>query len=155
LVNGTDSKNPGLYAETQDLEVNGRKAILAVLSKCSWSTADGRYPFFKMTSNEMAGLAVEVGQWVKESRSNYQKRLLEPNKRCNPKHAEYHEDYCTRSDVRKAAWKEWYAGFGDTLDRALSLEGEVAHCRKYLNENYDNIRGWCNSMLRANKRSCP
>ncbi len=155
LLGFKNSKNPGLIAETQDLEVNGRIAAVHVLGKCSWSLADGRYPFFHLTAEEMAGYSVELGKLVKQSRQNFQKRLVEPNRRCDKDHKEYHVSYCKVSNVRKDVWRPWYAGFKEWLGYVRSLEDQVAHCRKFLNENYDNIRGWCGAMERANKKACP
>jgi hypothetical protein len=155
LLNFKNSKNPGLFAETQDLEVNGRIAAVHVLGKCPWSLADGRYPFFPLTAEEMAGYTVEIGKLVKQSRQSFQKRLVEVNKRCDKDHQEYHPSYCNVSNVREDVWTPWYAGFKDWLAYARSLEDQVAHCRKFLNENFDNIRGWCAVMERANKRTCP
>jgi len=156
LIDYTNSKNPGLKFETQELFVNGLRGSLHVLRWCPWSlTGVSSQPIFSLTRLEMEAYAEKAKRLDRESETNFLKRLIIVNRRCDLTHEDYHPLYCTRSNVRKVVWKEFYVEFKVALEQSRSLARETGKCRKFLSESYDSIKGWCSTMLAAGRKTCP
>ena len=111
-----------------------------VLNHCAWAV--GTNAFFPMTQVEMEDF-VEEGFQLDALVRQLIMDLPITNKRCNPNHAQYHPDFCKKSNVRKARLKAFLLEWNPHLDKATELR-EVAQedpVRQIC--EYDGIKKWC------------
>jgi hypothetical protein len=115
---------------------------------CPWACADGSDPVFPLSANEMLEFAM-MGMALEAGRIRFIDALLmdngepKPNGRCDPEHAQYHPEFCGRSNVRKvkeaqlAAEIEINLALAEELRELAQKDGIRKVCE------YDSIKGWC------------
>jgi hypothetical protein len=122
---------------------------------CPWGCADGSDPMFPLSANDMLEFAMD-GMTLDANRIRFIDALLmddgvtpEPNRRCNPDHAQHKPEFCGRSNVRK------------TREAALRAEIEVnlalaEEFREMAQQDpvrevcaYDSIKGWTGAEIEA------